>query len=85
MTKNFIFMFLSITLLVGAVMLGAFKLGERSEGKVTEVRISESRDRSMRLAFCTQICRSQEQPLMGITEKPEWRCFCKAGYWQPLP
>ena len=63
----------------GAVMGAIF------EGRATETQMSESRSRAMRVEYCTQICRNQEQEMLGITESPEWRCFCKGGYWQPLP
>ena len=67
------------------VGLGSFKVGGMHQKRVTETQMSEARDRSMRTNYCTQICLVQEQPMLGVTEKPEWRCFCSDGYWQPLP
>ena len=68
-----------------AAVTAGFLLGASVESRRIETKLTESRDRSMRTNYCTQICKVQEQSMLGVTEKPEWRCFCADGYWQPLP
>lgn len=80
MTKSATGFWVIIAVAVLAFILGTFFQKDR-----TETQVSESRSRQMRVELCTEVCRVQEQPMLGVAEEPEWRCFCKGGYWQPLP
>jgi hypothetical protein len=68
-----------------AIAIVAFMLDAIKQRRDTETQMSDARDRSMRVEFCTHICNVQEQEMLGVAEDPEWRCFCKDGYLQPLP